>query len=41
MYYSDRKLEHKNIDNNLNIKNIFIIGLCQVLALIPELADQV
>ena len=35
MYYSDRKLEYKNIDNNLNIKNIFIIGLCQVLALIP------
>ena len=24
MYYSDRKLEHKNIDNNLNIKNIVI-----------------
>ena len=35
MYYSDRKLEQKNIDNNLNIKNIFIIGLYQVLALIP------
>ena len=35
LYYSDRKLENNNINNNLNIKNILVIGLYQVLALIP------
>ena len=35
LYISDRKVEKNSIENNLNLKNIILIGLSQVLALIP------
>ena len=35
LYISDRKIEKNSIENNLNLKNIILIGLSQVLALIP------
>jgi len=35
LYIADKSNINKRIDNNLNIKNIFIIGMFQCLALIP------
>jgi len=35
LYFSDKFNESKSINNNLNIKNILIIGFFQVLALVP------
>tara|TARA_B100001029_G_C14847655_1_gene331886 strand:- start:34 stop:669 length:636 start_codon:yes stop_codon:yes gene_type:complete len=35
LYISDKFIQSKSINNNLNIKNIFTIGLVQILALIP------
>ena len=35
LFYADKKLEIKNINNDLNLKNIIVIGLFQVLALVP------
>ena len=35
LYIADKSNINKKIDNNLNIKNIFIIGMFQCLALIP------
>ena len=35
LYISDRNVEKNSIENNLNLKNIILIGLSQVLALIP------
>ena len=35
LYFSDKFVVSKSFNENLNLKNIFIIGLVQVLALIP------
>ena len=35
LYFSDKIIISKSFDKNLNLKNILIIGLFQVLALIP------
>lgn len=35
LYFSDRFKIHKNIDKDLTLKNILLIGFLQVLALIP------
>jgi len=35
LYFSDRLKIKKSFDNDLNLKNILIIGLFQILALIP------
>jgi len=35
LYISDKFIQSKSINNNLNIKNIITIGLIQILALIP------
>jgi len=35
LFFADKKIAKNNIENNLNFKNIIVIGLFQVLALIP------
>ena len=35
LYFSDRKIAKKNLSDNLNLKSILLIGLFQILALIP------
>ncbi len=35
LFFSDRVKTKKNIDTNLNLKNILIIGFFQILAIIP------
>ena len=35
MYFSDRFVDSKSYEKNLNLRNIFTIGLFQILALIP------
>ena len=35
LYISDKFIQSKSLNNNLNIKNIITIGLIQILALIP------
>ena len=35
LFFADKKMAKNNIDNNLNFKNIIVIGMFQVLALIP------
>ena len=35
MYFSDTFKVKKKIDNDLSIKNILIIGIMQILAIIP------
>lgn len=35
LYISDKKIENKNLEKDLNLKNIFIIGFFQILAFIP------
>ncbi len=35
LYFSDKFITSQSFDKNLNLKNIFIIGLFQILALIP------
>ena len=35
LYFSDKIVESKSFEENLNLKNIFTIGLVQIIALIP------
>ena len=35
LFFADRRIAKNNIESNLNFKNILIIGLFQVLAIIP------
>ncbi len=35
LFFADKKSQNKNIVKDLNLKNIFLIGLFQVLSLIP------
>ena len=35
LYFSDKIVVSKSFEENLNLKNIFIIGLVQIIALIP------
>ena len=35
LYLSDKSVESNSFENNINLKNIFIIGFVQILALIP------
>ena len=35
LYFSDKSVESNSFENNINLKNIFIIGFVQILALIP------
>ena len=35
LFFADKKIAKNNIENNLNFKNIIVIGIFQVLALVP------
>ncbi|RPG99968.1 MAG: undecaprenyl-diphosphate phosphatase [Candidatus Pelagibacter sp. TMED118] len=35
LFFADKKIQNKNIVKDLNLKNIFLIGLFQILSLIP------
>ena len=35
LYFSDKSVASNSFENNINLKNIFIIGFVQILALIP------
>ena len=40
LFIADRSIIKNKINDNLNLKNILLIGIFQVLAIIPELVDQ-
>ena len=35
LFFADKRIQNKNITKDLNLKNIFLIGLFQVISLIP------